>query len=112
MPIMNDEKVKVALEAATIQMATRSTLISAIAKALVKKEAIRELVARFMASQAQKEVSEAAQQTITIAPPSTPFSPDGSPPRGNDWMERNPTQFVRRKKKRKSSSSCSENKST
>lgn len=60
MSINNDGEVKIAFEAATIQKATSLTMVRAIAKALVMEEAIMAPVARFVVSQAQKEVSEAA----------------------------------------------------
>lgn len=66
MSAMNDEEVKVAFRAATIQTAKSLTKIRAAAKAPVTKEAILASVLRFVASQARTEVSVIAQQFILV----------------------------------------------
>lgn len=67
MSITDDEEVKVALEAAIIQMAKSTARIRAIAKSLVTEETIMASVARLVANRARRKVSETAQQSIVIA---------------------------------------------
>lgn len=71
--IMKNEKVNKFLNAIMILKVTSPFMKRAVGKTLVKKDSVETPVARFVASQARKEVSEAAQQFIVIAllpPPS------------------------------------------
>lgn len=109
---MDDDEVKVAYEAAIIQTATSPTMIKVVAKALVTEEAIMNSVVGFVASQARKEVSESAQQSIVTALPSpTPYS-DETSSSDDDWKERKLKKYLRGKTKKVSASSRSEDKGT
>lgn len=100
MSIMDDEEVEVAFEAVIIQTAMSPTMAKVVARALVTEEAIMALVARFVANQARKEKSEAAQQPIDLAPPSPPPFPDGSSFPDDKWNERKRKKYPRRKTKK------------
>lgn len=100
MSLMDDEEVQLAFEAAIIQIAKSSNMIRTIAKALVVEEAIMAPVERFVARKAREKGSEATQQSILIAPPLPPCSPDGLPLPDDDWKERKPRKYSRRQTKK------------
>lgn len=105
MSIMNDEAVEIAFEAAAVPTATRSTMVRAPAKVLLTEEAFIAPEANFVASKAQKEGSEAAQQSIGVAPLSPPTSFDGSSLSEDDCKEAKPKKYLRREKEQSPSRS-------
>lgn len=96
---MNDEKVKVAFEATILQIATISNTVKPNVKPLVSEEAIMALLARVVASQASKKVSEAPQQCIVASLPSAFFFRNGSSSFDVVWKARKTKNYLRRNKK-------------
>lgn len=68
-------------------------MVRAIARALVTEEAKNTPMVRFVANLGRKEVSEAAQQSIVIALPSTSPSPDLLSSSDDDRKKREPKEI-------------------
>lgn len=108
MSMMDGEEAKVAFVAATVDMATGPTMVQAITKAPAMEEVMMVPVARLMANQAQKKVSEAAQPSTNICPPYPPPSTNGSSSSDNERGARKPKKYLGQKPKKKPSSSLLE----